>query len=252
MSSSRVVNKNSRKQNQSSYVQHHQHGASSLEELNYERGYLISSLNHEDVKATQLLSHIAILEEKLHSELQNITACRKYKKHLSWLRSRLSETTKQEKSILTRLGQVTYEIQNKERRNRIQLERRAYDDRMRNGMQQMTLDAAMPDFTIYGAHGIPNLQMENHYYSHELMLPFYHVHSGLPSNANVYDQVSSRKQINDSNFRGRSASVPDEETSLDKQELKRLSLPTWTLEWEDLGDVRDDRRYSYAGYYMRQ
>jgi hypothetical protein len=85
---------------------------------------------------------------------------RKVKKRLGWLRRRLDETSRQEKNILARLGQLTFEIQTRERWTQIEYEQRQreveYQQQCFNyqqafyGLQQMQLNPATPNFQPQG------------------------------------------------------------------------------------------------------
>ncbi|PBP27353.1 hypothetical protein BUE80_DR001622 [Diplocarpon rosae] len=98
----------------------------SFEDLHLERAYLVDSLHQQNPKVTQLLRRIGHLEEKLSQDGFHFVR-RKNKKHIGWLKCQLEEVTQQEQSILTRLGQVTYEIQSRERWAQIEHERRQHD-----------------------------------------------------------------------------------------------------------------------------
>jgi len=115
--------------------------------LHAERSYLISSLEHEDLKAVALLRQIPPLEEQL---AQAHHRARKIKKQIGWLRSRLEEATRQEETILARLGQLTHEIQIRERWSQIENERREWQCRTIMGMAQgiggLQLNAVTPEF----------------------------------------------------------------------------------------------------------
>lgn len=116
----------------------------SFDELQTERSYLLNSLQREDYKATELLKKIRDLQEGFQGVVEG-PICRNLKKKLGYLKSRMSQCTKQEKMILARLGQVTYEIQSKERWNRIEYERLQRWNC--HGLHQMHLDATCPEFT---------------------------------------------------------------------------------------------------------
>jgi hypothetical protein len=115
--------------------------------LHAERFYLLSSLEHENLKAITLLRQIPPLEEQL---AQAHHGARKIKKQIGWLRSRLEEATRQEETILARLGQLTHEIQITERWSQIENERREWQCRTIMGMSQgiggLQLNAATPEF----------------------------------------------------------------------------------------------------------
>ncbi|PBP26829.1 hypothetical protein BUE80_DR002188 [Diplocarpon rosae] len=98
----------------------------SFEDLHLERAYLVDSLQQQNHRVTQLLRRISHLEEKLSQDGFHFVR-RKNKKHIGWLKCQLDEITQQEQSILARLGQVTYEIQSRERWAQVEHERRQHD-----------------------------------------------------------------------------------------------------------------------------
>ena len=103
----------------------------SFEDLHTERSYLLSLLQNENFRATDLLRKIPPLEQSL--ELAQIPHVRtKTKKRLGWLRYRLDEITRQEKAILSRLGEITYEIQSRERWYQIENEQRQQEQQIHN------------------------------------------------------------------------------------------------------------------------
>jgi hypothetical protein len=166
----------------------------SFEDLTAERSYLLNSLQHEDQRATNLLKSLAYCQDTFvssknqkHAGLDHpnigldhmdagearppgYVGRRKVRKQMAWVRRQLAETTEQEKRILERLGQVTFEIQWKERWGRVEWELdwesdgRAWARRygmgsdgteqegmgMGIGMEGLRLDARSPEFTPMG------------------------------------------------------------------------------------------------------
>jgi hypothetical protein len=110
--------------------------AGSLENLITERSYLLNSLQQENAKATDLLRRISTLEADLAPDGEPKEQ-RKIRKQLGWLKHRLGETNRQEKAIMARLGQLTYEIQSIERWSQVEQERLN---------QQHFLDTPLPPF----------------------------------------------------------------------------------------------------------
>jgi hypothetical protein len=122
----------------------------SFDELHTERFYLLDCLQIENHKATELLRSITPLEESLIQN-EHFFRRKKTKKRLGWLRRRLDETSRQEKRILARLGQVYFEIQTRERWTQIEYERRQHETQLYYaqggyGMQQPQLDPASANF----------------------------------------------------------------------------------------------------------
>jgi hypothetical protein len=120
-----------------------------FEELHTERVYLLACLQQENEKATQLLKRILPLEEIL--VLAQVSHERKEaKKTLGWLRYRIKETTLQEKAILARLGQLSYEIQSRERWTQVESERQQQSqyakDGLSQGMQNLQLNTRWTEF----------------------------------------------------------------------------------------------------------
>ncbi|RDW80697.1 hypothetical protein BP5796_05395 [Coleophoma crateriformis] len=95
-----------------------------FEELHAERSYLLQILQDHNAKATNLLKQLSHLEEAV---AKNGQARRKTTKQLGWVRSRLRECTQQEKTILARLGEVTHEIQIKDRLAQVESERQEHE-----------------------------------------------------------------------------------------------------------------------------
>jgi hypothetical protein len=132
----------------------------SFDELHTEHSYLLDCLQTENHKATELLRTIPQLEERLIHNDESFCRRRKVKKRLGWLRRRLNETSHQEKKILARLGQLTFEIQIRERWTQIEFEQRQreveYQQQCFNyqqafyGMQQIQLNPATPNFQPQG------------------------------------------------------------------------------------------------------
>lgn len=130
----------------------------SLQGLMTERSYLLNSLQREDAHATALLSQHSFLTHTL--SLLPLPAGREARR-LQWqlktTQTRLHETTKQEKSILNRLGQITFEIQSRERRAAVEEETRSYASGFPRVMehdvvwrQSIALDAKTPAFKPVG------------------------------------------------------------------------------------------------------
>jgi len=117
-----------------------------------ERSYLLDCLQIENCKATELLRSIAPLEERLMQNDEPASERKRVKKRLRWLRHRLDEITRQEKRILRRVGQVTFEIQMR-RCTQIESERRQREVELHSGfhgMQQIPLRAESPVFQPQG------------------------------------------------------------------------------------------------------
>jgi len=118
--------------------------ASSFEELHAGRLYLLDCLQHADAKATDLLKNITNLQETLNGGV-GCSARKRFKRQLAWARRRMRETTRLEKSILQRLGQIAYDIQRQERWTQVQ------EERMLRALQQIQLDPTCPEFTPAGS-----------------------------------------------------------------------------------------------------
>lgn len=118
----------------------------SFEELQIERLYLLNCLQHEDIKATELLRNIQFVHDEFGhgSELRGNKSRRR---QLRYLKHRIRECTEQEKAIIVRLGHVTYDIQYRERLIYIENERlyhlNCYETQQ---MQQVKLNATCPAF----------------------------------------------------------------------------------------------------------
>jgi hypothetical protein len=102
---------------------------------------------------------VPVLEDSL-SLPQPIAVRKRLKKQLVWLKRRLGETTRQEKSILTRLGQLSWEIQSRERLLQVENERKWANMVYRgNSLKQVfALNATSPAFRPLCPH--PPTQQE--------------------------------------------------------------------------------------------
>ncbi|RDL30480.1 uncharacterized protein BP5553_10358 [Venustampulla echinocandica] len=125
-----------------------------MQERHAERAYILNSLRRENSKATVLLERISALEGGLHRKAPY--AERKANKQLGWLKHRLNETNQQENAMLTRLGQLTSDIQSMEawlQNENERLQQNKVPDtpfQMCNNMQQLNLDPTSPEFRPRG------------------------------------------------------------------------------------------------------
>lgn len=113
----------------------------SFAELETERAYLLDSLEQDDARASHLLKHIAQISDSI-PRLSG-TKLKQCRKELTYFKRLLAETTHHEKSILARLGQVTYEIQWQERFTQLEIERSTWA--MSNDMSRLQLNAELPE-----------------------------------------------------------------------------------------------------------
>jgi hypothetical protein len=224
----------------------------SFEELQVERSYLINSLQREDFKATELLKKIRYLQEGCLDVMEG-PIHRKLKKQLGHFKNRMCQCTKQEKTILARLGQVTYEIQSKERWSRIENER--LQQWNCHGFEQMSLDATCPEFTpqcmypqqwpvqpmsdsgYYGgySHPMPTYEAGPEWYTPMSRCQSNEVHE---SPCVVTSPISNRVRL---------ASMTNLAAPMVK--VKRLSMPELSTGDSD-GDFSNDDDYRYIGYYI--
>jgi hypothetical protein len=89
--------------------------------LHAERLYLLNCLQHENKKATDILRETLVLEEVLMFSTAS-PGRREAKKKLVWLGFRIKETNHQEQAILARLGQLSFEIQCRDRVMQVEAE----------------------------------------------------------------------------------------------------------------------------------
>jgi hypothetical protein len=82
--------------------------------LHAERLYLLNCLQHENKKATDILRETLVLEEVLMFSTASPGRPEATKK-LGWLSFRIKETNHQEQAIFARLGQLSFEIQCRDR-----------------------------------------------------------------------------------------------------------------------------------------
>jgi hypothetical protein len=237
-----------------SYVEFPHPQLRSFHELQVERSYLINSLQREDFKATELLKKIRHLQEGCHDAVEG-PVHRKLKKQLGHFKNRMCQCTKQEKTILARLGQVTYEIQSKERWSRIENER--LQQWNCPGFEQMSLDTAYPEFspqTVYPQQWPVQLVYDGYYYGGPSQL--------MPSCGGTPDWYppTTRCESNEVHelpcvvrspisTRVRSASMIN--LAMPTEKVKRLSMPELFTGDSDGGTSNnDDDRY--IGYYVNK
>ena len=114
----------------------------SFADLQAERAYLLNILQGENDRATNLLRRVPPLEEILRlTEEPSIR--RSAKKQLGWLKHQIKETTGQEKAILSQLGQVSHEIQSRERWSQIEHERQQHLQALNNLNVQTIFDGGL-------------------------------------------------------------------------------------------------------------
>ena len=94
-------------------------------ELQVESSYLLNTLLVVNQKVNELLRCIPPLEQLLLSNSSSKEK-RKSRKQLGWVRCRLGEASRQEQTIHQRLGQLTWEIQQRQRVIFLEEERRNY------------------------------------------------------------------------------------------------------------------------------
>jgi len=131
-----------------------------LENLFTERAYLLNSLQQESFKAIDLLRRIPSAQANLNPEgASNVQ--RKVRKQLGWLKHRLEEINRQEKAILARLGQLTYEIQSIDRWSQVEIERQHQQQLLNThiptyrDLQPISLCPTSPEFQPQEQHPFP-------------------------------------------------------------------------------------------------
>jgi hypothetical protein len=224
----------------------------SFEELQVERSYLISSLQREDSKATDLLKKIRYLQESCHDAMEG-SVYRKLKKQLGHFKNRMCQCTKQEKMILARLGQVTYEIQSKERWSRIENER--LQQWNCHGLEQMHLDATCPEFVPHNAYSQQWAVQPAYHGSYgggysEQIPPYGGVPELHPATIRYQSDELYELPCDVSRpvtTRVRSASMIN--LTLPKERVKRLSMPELSM-GDSEGDASSDDDHRYIGYYI--
>ncbi|KUJ16181.1 uncharacterized protein LY89DRAFT_685218 [Mollisia scopiformis] len=238
--------------------------------LHHDRAYLLNSLQHENLKATDLLRRRTILEENL-AKGNFIFSKRKMRSQVGWLTSRIQETGFQEKAILAQLGRVTYQIQRRERQIQVENEIRQIEVQVQdpsdnnepvNQTPQLYLNPALPafehaDFTAnQDQHMMPEWEQENGDYDWQQS-----THDRLARNSQT-EEISPMDQASDSHEESgfcdssrpalgqRTVSMNDapsdtcclQHTHSPRWKVKRLSLPTlpdisqiWHLTADDEG-----------------
>lgn len=91
-------------------------------ELHAERMHLLNCLQFENRKATDILRKTLALEDIISSNSASLERGDS-KKKLGWLRCYIEETYHRERAILTRLGQLSFEIQAQDRWMQVEAER---------------------------------------------------------------------------------------------------------------------------------
>ncbi len=224
----------------------------SFEELQVERSYLINCLQREDSKATELLKKIRHLQDTSHGATDG-SVHRKLKRQLGHFKSRMCQSTKQEKMILARLGQVTYEIQSKERWSRVENER--LQQWNCHGFEQMRLDGTCPEFIPYNAYsqqGQTKPAYDGCYYGgYTQPMPSY---GGVPEwrTPTTHCELNELHELpcvvnSTPSTRVRSASMDN--LALPTEKVKRLSMPELFME-DSKGDDSIGDDHQYIGYYV--
>lgn len=98
----------------------------SAPDLSLEHSYLLNTLAIVSHKANDLLRRIPPLEQYLVNENNPSKEKRKNRKQLGWLKCQLAEASRQEQTIHQRLGQLAWEIQQRQRVILLDEERRIY------------------------------------------------------------------------------------------------------------------------------
>jgi len=219
----------------------------SFERLHSERLYLVNSLQREDCKATDLLKRITDLEETFDNVTIPSHIRKRARKQLGWLKYRMNETTRQEKSIIDQLGKVTIDIQQKERWSRIEAER------LYRGKQLNQLNGSSPEFIPSGhpyhyhsGYIIPNPQFTSNVSAIELP-------AATPPREDICqpsldDTPEWSSSISEGRCSSRSGENSEGEVRGQKKE-KRHSLPTPSSSWMEGSASGSD--VQYVGYYIR-
>lgn len=81
----------------------------SYEEIYSERAYLTASLQRHSLAAIELIHQYSLIEEELHARDYIGKQRRKLRKRMSFIKVKLAEAARQEKAIMTRLGELQME-----------------------------------------------------------------------------------------------------------------------------------------------
>lgn len=118
-------------------------------ELHGERIYLINCLEHENKKAKNILRKILDLEDTLLLYPKSLGRRDGKQKKLGWLRYRIKETNHQEQAILARLGQISFEIQTRDRWIQVKAERNIdFQPSQWSQIQKMQFNATPDNFQL--------------------------------------------------------------------------------------------------------
>jgi hypothetical protein len=221
----------------------------SFEELQAERSYLVSSLQLEDHKVTELLKNITSLQENLFQD--DRPAHRHGKKTLGWMKQQLCETTRQEKTILSRLGQVTHEIQERERLTKIECEKR--HEQYCVSIGKIQLDATTPEFQPCGTGYFSNFSPKPQpYYSSGCGWPIHEFAAELPGSGSsyMYEDFAQSPSCGDAPKASHVRPASMFEFGQPAVKEKRRSMPALPSDWETEKDDENDHRY--VGYYVSE
>ncbi|KAL3419786.1 hypothetical protein PVAG01_08284 [Phlyctema vagabunda] len=215
-----------------------------FEELHAEKSYLLRNLQAEDKKSTHFLRHLSRLEESLTQATPYDR--RTINKQLHWVRTRLRESKRQEKAILARLGDITFDVQMKERWAHIENERR--EQQLFLAQQPVFFQApAIPFADCMSPFGVP-------YWVHIEPSPTwspsgrYYPEAFVPMGESPedwrqsYDYSHQGEQLDRSGLAENSENSQDSGRPIDDGELKASPIPVGRS--QSMGNIWSDLSYA--------
>jgi hypothetical protein len=218
----------------------------SYEELQAEHSYLVSSLRLEDYKATELLKNIKSLQEDLSQA--NRPAYRNGKRTLGWMKQQLGETTRQEKTILGRLDQITHEMQ--ERRRLAWIRGGGRHEQNYASIWKIKIDDRTPEFHPRSTNYFSSIVPEQNPSCSGSSCPSVHELAAElrePSTPYIFEAPPQSPPTRDTPVTSHTRPASMFEFGKPAENEKRLSMPTLSSVW-----AMDDNvyTYQYAGYFV--
>lgn len=247
-----------------------------FDQLLAERTYLLGALQKENEKAAMFLRRVQPLEDII-STTSIPQLRRSYKRQLGWIKSRFKETACQEKCILNRLGDLSYEIQSQERVNRIYFENFEFSRPEENhfphqGMGRFVLNPSTPPFhppqgcilpttsrpqqdpNFYASGPLSETQLPQNFVSGTTGMPYFE--KGFPFPSQTLDESASvvrSDMLERPEILHRSSSLSSPRVESDastqfgaSQQSRRCSLPSVFLDGDDSPTMSNDDEASEA------
>lgn len=118
----------------------------SYEEIYSERTYLTASLQAHSFTAIELIHQYSLIEEELHAKEHLGKQRRKLRKQMSFIKVKLAEAARQEKAIITRLGELQMEQLGRDTWDQVQQRRMFYSSALSPTPRTTPLNATSQEF----------------------------------------------------------------------------------------------------------